>query len=269
MGLHAAGRRQRRAADSTADVNVPGLRSSPSAPLLAGEFFDGERRFPYTVRVSARSRYMRLTIRPDTGLVAAVPLGYRATALQQFLHHHRRWIAREHDRLARLKAAIPTRWPYGTTLPYRGEEHAIVLEGGVRPATVVRTAVPSLIVRMPAPTLEGARRLLKRWYLAEASQRLTTRAAELARVLGVTVARIRVRDQRYRWGSCSVHGHLNFNYRLIMAPPAALEYVVIHELMHRRQMNHSKRFWALVAEHCPDYRRHLAWLKTDGAYLSL
>ena len=78
-----------------------------------------------------------------------------------------------------------------------------------------------------------------------------------------------MRDQRRRWGSCSVEGNLNFNYRLVMAPPEVLDYVVIHELMHRRQLNHSRRFWALVSEHCPGYRDAIAWLKTYGPYLAV
>jgi predicted metal-dependent hydrolase len=126
-----------------------------------------------------------------------------------------------------------------------------------------------LRVRMRRPSLEGARRLLKRWYYAQAQRWCATQASAWATSLGVTWTRLQVRDQRARWGSCSTQGALSFNYRLVMAPPAVLAYVVLHELAHRREMNHSPRFWALIAAHCPAYREAVAWLKRYGPYLGV
>ena len=78
--------------------------------------------------------------------------------------------------------------------------------------------------------------------------------------MGVRWRRISIKDQRTLWGSCSVRGNLNFNWRLVLAPPDVMDYVVIHELAHLREMNHSRRFWAIVAEFAPEYRRHRKWL---------
>ena len=75
---------------------------------------------------------------------------------------------------------------------------------------------------------------------------------------------VRVRDMHTRWGSCSQTGNLNFNFRLILAPPEVLDYVVVHELCHRRQMNHSTQFWQEVAQVLPDYRKRKAWLTENG-----
>ena len=85
--------------------------------------------------------------------------------------------------------------------------------------------------------------------------------------MGVDYGRITVRDQRTRWGSCSAKGNLNFNWRLILAPGEVLDYVVVHELAHRREMNHSKRFWSLVEMVLPDYERRRRWLKENGEAL--
>ena len=93
---------------------------------------------------------------------------------------------------------------------------------------------------------------------------LAQRTAYFARQVGVTYGRITVRDQKTRWGSCSQTGNLNFNFRLILAPPEVMDYVVVHELCHRRQMNHSAQFWQEVAQVLPDYRKRKAWLTENG-----
>ena len=93
---------------------------------------------------------------------------------------------------------------------------------------------------------------------------LAQRTAYFARQIGVTYGRITVRDQKTRWGSCNQTGNLNFNFRLILAPLEVLDYVVVHELCHRRQMNHSTQFWQEVAQVLPDYRKRKAWLTENG-----
>ncbi len=93
------------------------------------------------------------------------------------------------------------------------------------------------------------------------------RVAYYARLLGVTYGRITVRMQKTRWGSCSAEGNLNFNVLLLLAPEAVLDYVVIHELCHRKFMNHSADFWRCVGEIMPEYKAHRKWLKDHGAEL--
>lgn len=93
------------------------------------------------------------------------------------------------------------------------------------------------------------------------------RASHWAPLLGVTFGRVSVRDQRSRWASCSREGNLSFNWRLTLAPFETLDYVVIHELAHRLEMNHSRRFWAHVEKHCPDHKVHRKWLRKNGEAL--
>lgn len=94
-----------------------------------------------------------------------------------------------------------------------------------------------------------------------------SRAEHFAPLLGVTFGRISVKDQRTVWGSCTRAGNLNFNWRLTMAPPEVLDYLVVHELAHRAQMNHSRRFWEVVERVCPDHREHRRWLRKNGKSL--
>ena len=107
------------------------------------------------------------------------------------------------------------------------------------------------------PALEARYRELARAVISQ-------RAAYFAAKMGVTFGRISIRAQKTRWGSCSSRGNLNFNWKLILMPPEILDYVVVHELAHRKQMNHSKLFWAEVERVLPDYRERRRWLKENG-----
>ena len=101
----------------------------------------------------------------------------------------------------------------------------------------------------------------------QAKADLGARVRRFAPLVGVSYGRVTIRAQKTRWGSCSGEGNLNFNCLLMLTPPEVRDYVVIHELCHRREMNHSARFWAEVAKICPDYRKHRQWLKSNGGGL--
>ena len=101
----------------------------------------------------------------------------------------------------------------------------------------------------------------------EAKLAIPPRVRRYAEALGVRYVRITIRAQRTRWGSCSAKGNLNFNCLLMLAPEAVLDYVIVHELCHRREMNHSPRFWAAVEAAAPEYRHQHRWLKEHGAAL--
>ena len=226
----------------------------------------GSRPIPYAIRQSARARQVSLTMHPSLGLLGTLPNRRAPEELHQFIHRHERWVRRQLDRWTRRTEGLPRPWPYGHTLLYRGEAHRVIIIAAKR-SGIERTADRSLIVRAHRPTRLGITRILKRWYVAEASRWIAETVEIIGRQLGVTWGRVGVRDQRTRWGSCSAQGHLNFNYRLMMAPPPVAEYVVLHELAHRRELNHSKRFWELVAAHCPTYQASIRWLRTYGPML--
>lgn len=110
---------------------------------------------------------------------------------------------------------------------------------------------------------------LEKRYRSKARARFETRVAYFHILTGGNYTSITVRDQKSRWGSCSSRGTLSFNYRLIFAPPAVLDYVVVHELCHLTHMNHSKDFWNMVASVMPDYKIHKNWLQNHGHELTL
>ena len=101
----------------------------------------------------------------------------------------------------------------------------------------------------------------------EALKVIPARVEYFAKVIGVTYGKITIRNQKTRWGSCSSKGNLNFNCLLMLAPPEVLDYVVVHELCHRKQMNHSKAFWSEVEKVLPDYKEARKWLKEEGSQM--
>ena len=116
--------------------------------------------------------------------------------------------------------------------------------------------------KLPPLTTEEVRALAQ-----QALEVIPGRVAHYAPLVGVTYGRITIRNQRSRWGSCSSQGNLNFNCLLMLVPPEVLDYVVVHELCHRKEMNHSPKFWAEVARVLPDYHTPKKWLKDHGGAL--
>jgi predicted metal-dependent hydrolase len=111
------------------------------------------------------------------------------------------------------------------------------------------------------------RPLIEQWYRRKAAQQLPAQLMALAKAHDIPVGRVAVRDQRSRWGACSSQGTITLNWRLIQVPDFVREYVLLHELMHRRELNHSRRFWRLVAACCPRHLEARRWLKREGKLL--
>jgi predicted metal-dependent hydrolase len=110
---------------------------------------------------------------------------------------------------------------------------------------------------------------LERWYRKRAREEVAWRLDDATARAGTAWTRLSIRGQRTRWGSCSTSGAMSFNWRLLLAPEAVLDYVVWHEACHLRVMDHSPRFWELVRRHCPDYPAHRRWLRHKGNTLVL
>jgi len=190
------------------------------------------------VRESARARRLRVTVAPGGHVEAVVPRGASERQLDRFLAEHRLWIERKLRELASHR-------------PQLGLESPGVVWLGLQPRL--------------APAGDTA--AIERWYREEARARISSAAAREARRLRVEYGRIGIRDPRTRWGSCSSRGNLSFSWRLVIAPAEVLEYVVVHELCHLRELNHSKRFYRLLDEARPTWRSHSAWLREHGREL--
>ena len=221
---------------------------------------------PYTLHASPRARGISASARPQTGIVVTAPPATPLPAVEAFLRRYERWLSRQIVWLQRWESRVPRRWPFGPTLPYLGIEHTLEIVRGAEDAV----EAPSdgrwrIAARRTDP--ESVRRLLKRWYMEQAARWCAARAAAWAPRLGVDFWRLRIGDQRSRWGSCSATGALRFNFRLVMMPLPVLEYVIVHELCHRRYLCHHPHFWRVLERHQPGYRASIGWLRTHGAWL--
>ncbi len=225
-----------------------------SAPLRADDL-------EYTIRRSARAR--RVNVRVDAGGAVEVVLPRRAAERDAAaaVRELRPWIERRRRALTRAAAEV-AREP--GTVPYLGETLALVPQPG---RTRVHRRDGELLVPAgdPAATLEAVERFYRRAARAEIAPRLDAAVARArTRYTGLTI-----RAQRTRWASCSSTGAMSFNWRLLLAPEAVLDYVVEHEVCHLEVMDHSPRFWRLLESRVPDWREHSRWLRRYGATLTL
>jgi hypothetical protein len=228
----------------------------------------------YTVRKSARARTVRLRIDPKNGLQIVVPDAARGLDIDAVLRDSAGWILQHYGKIEQGRVQA-RQFVTGETLPYLGRElplEVVEKHSGKRITVTLhearlRVSIPGDIP--PKDRQEAIRSALEAWYRRQAKEYLGPRVAHLARLHGFEYERITIKGQSTRWGSCSSQRNLNFNYRLMMTSPAAIDYVIIHELCHLREMNHSTRFWALVAEFCPDYKTWVKYLKMNSARLIL
>jgi len=151
----------------------------------------------------------------------------------------------------------------GETFPYLGDDHEIVVEP--RPAHGVGNG--EIRLRQSAVDQSSLKRVLENFYRTRAREHLTDRATAFADSMELSYDRIELRNQRTRWGSCSTNGVLSFNWRLVMAPPDVIDYVVVHELAHLRESDHNDRFWELVEMEIPEYRELSDWLDANSVDL--
>lgn len=211
------------------------------------------------VRVRRARRYI-LRVRPDGTLRVTIPRGGSRAEAVAFLRRHGAWVARERARVRRERA--PVTWTHGSPIMLDGVHHTIRIEHrDARPvACYAGRSVPVRSASDVRAELEEDLRQLAR-------ERLEPRLLELAGDYGLQVTKVTIRNQRSRWGSCSQSGAIALNFRLVQMPPDVSDYVLIHELMHLKQQNHGRKFWALVARACPGFREAERWLRREGRAL--
>lgn len=219
---------------------------------------------PVVYERNLRAKHYRLTLRRDGVAVATIPARGSEKAARAFVASNAEWLERTRE-IERHKPRVADKWMVGTKLLWRGEMTEIRRCGtGEKPAVclaadVFRVAKYGGNLR---PTLESG-------FLRKAKIELTARTWELAARTRMNVTKVSVRNQRTRWGSCTEAGVISLNWRLVQCPPLVSDYIIYHELMHLREMNHSKRFWKAVGEVCPDYEDAEKWLKVNGSMLGL
>ena len=223
----------------------------------------------YTVKRSLRAKRVRLEVRRQMGLTVVVPHSYKIGQLARLLESKERWISSNLARCSHFQSlSAGEELSSGDTVPYLGRDLELVKRGNHSGVGSVTLEGNTLAVR-PGLFKNGILELaLERWYRTEAAKLINEKADKLSSQMGISYKRIVIRGQKTRWGSCSHKKNLSFNWKLIMAPEPVIDYVIIHELTHLKEMNHSKRFWELVAQYCPRWREYKKWLKQHEADLT-
>jgi predicted metal-dependent hydrolase len=205
----------------------------------------------WLVRTSRRARRLSVRVYPGGRVEIVAPPGASAAVVQRFIGQHRQWIDARVQDFAALPAAA-------TDLPER-----IVLAGVGRQYTVEyqSTGRPSIAASGSVLRVRGSQErhavaiVLRRWICELAFAELGARLQTVSSELQLPFKRLQIRRQRTRWGSCSASGTISLNACLLFIEPAVVRYLMVHELCHTQHMNHSARFWGLVAHHEPDFRR--------------
>ena len=213
---------------------------------------------PYCIRRSARARRVRVTVDAGGEVIVTLPKRAGERRAAEAVRDLRPWIERRREALLRAAAEIAR--PPGT-LPYMGEELRVVPDPGRE-----RVHRRGGVLLVP----EGdAREAIERFYRRRARAEIAPRLDAAVARAGTGYRGLTIRGQRTRWASCSSTGAMSFNWRLLLAPVAVLDYVIEHEVCHLQVMDHSPRFWALLESRVPDWREHATWLRRYGSTLSL
>jgi predicted metal-dependent hydrolase len=230
------------------------VAKAPRPPKAPAQLQVGTEIFPLTIARHRKARRYILRLTPEGGLRLTVPRGASLEAGLTFARKQGGWIARE-----RARRGIATQpWLDGTVVWFRGERIPLMVDA--ESVTVGAT-------RIPLRDGQAVRSAIEAHLRATASAELPQRCRVFAAQHGLAPSRVSIRNQRSRWGSCSSRGTIALNWRLIQMPPEVSDYIVLHELMHMRQPNHSRQFWREVASVCEGWREAERWLRTHGREL--
>jgi hypothetical protein len=224
--------------------------------------------------ILSERKSITLTIESDGKLVVRAPTRLPQREIQRFVDQHADWV--------REKRAYLEAHPPAVKHHYKSDEHFHYLGQPVRLEVVIRqrpvvhqplrylpaSAGSEAVFEIVKTTQTQARELLVSWYKKQARQVCTERTASLAKQHGFQYSRLRITSARTRWGSCSSKGTISFTWRLVMLPPEIIDYVVLHELVHTVEHNHSAKFWGRVEALLPDYKKRRAWLKKNSGIFS-
>ena len=212
----------------------------------------------YTIRRSPRARRVRVSVDAAGGIEVVLPRRAPERAAAQAVRELEGWIVRRRRSLARAAAEVAR--PAGT-VPYLDVDLRLVPQPGRE--RVHRRGDDLLVPR------RDAHAAIERWYRRQARAEIGPRLDAATDRSGTSYSGLTIRSQKTRWASCSSNGHMSFNWRLLLAPEAVLDYVVEHEVCHLEVMDHSPRFWRLLESRVPDWREHSRWLRRYGSTLVL
>lgn len=216
--------------------------------------------------IRSKRKTISLIIQRDGLLIVRAPLHVSEKAIRELVAQKEKWIRKTQEKMRAAPPAPKRNFSDGDSLPLLGKLIPLKLVPGTKATLTWGEAKTLLLAESARP---HAIELLTRWYQARARDHFHARVTELAKQFQLTPASIRITSARSRWGSCSGKNSLAFTWRLVMAPPEVVDYVICHELAHIEIKNHSANFWAKVKTMLPEYAQRRKWLKDHGRELDL
>jgi len=219
----------------------------------------------YTVKRSAKRKKLTITVERDRTVVVHAPATTSDEKIREVVESKKPWIY-EKTRHAQKYSGLPhppgKELVNGESALYLGRYYQIeIIQSG---ASEIRFEQRFLI---PASLSNRRKAVMRDWYVAKAKEKILPRVKSFARELGVAFSTAKIVDNRYRWGSCTTNNNVNFNWRLIKAPMYVVDYVIVHELAHLMENNHTPRFWNIVRAQSPKMEKAKLWLKEHGQLL--
>lgn len=232
----------------------------------------GAKVIEYELRKSSKAKRVSISIK-NGRVSVAIPTGFTFEYAKNFLEDNKEWVLRHLQKQMSASQKIRQKnYTSGEKLLYRGRSYPLIIEEVISSEYFAVFKGSRIVVYIP-PDLapeekpQMVKSLIEEWYKGQAQKLLPEQVDYYAKMLNTPFNRLKVKDQKTRWGSCSNKGNINLNWRIIMAPHQVAAYVIIHELTHLRHMNHSKEFWKMVESSLPEYKKWKKWLTLNGKEL--
>lgn len=233
--------------------------------------------------IRSKRKTVCMSVNKDGSLTVKAPLRYPSDKeIADFVEQKIDWVLKQREiQEDREDMRLVRRFETDYSFPYLGEERLVEMQKGKRTAIyyedgkiVIKTPYYDVLVadyeaEENKSAIEKLRSDLKKWYKKQASDYITKRVDYYKDIIGVTVNSVSIKSRKTQWGSCDSNGDITFSWRLVMACPEAIDYVVIHELCHRKHMDHSREFWKLVQKFMPDYKKQKQWLEENSVNLNI
>ncbi len=210
----------------------------------------------YQIKRSSKSLSIRISVNAKAQVIVSAPKLIPEFIIRKFVEGQKDWIESSLAKVKKNQVAVKT-----DELYIFDKKYQVIINNAASRMGVTVSGETILVNNLSAKTPAKIQQQIEDFLKKTATKYVSTRTAILAKQMGISYKRIAMREQSSRWGSCSSHGNLNFNWRLVHYPPAIIDYVIIHELAHRKEMNHSKKFWEIVRAHDSEYLIHKGQLR--------
>ena len=219
------------------------------------------------VRSKKRRKTISLHIKEGGEIVIYAPYRTTKEEIGKFIEKNQPWISKKLSEEARSIRKAEKAFNPGEKFLYLGELYPLEIQESNNKGPPLKLSFGKFV--LDQSRIEDAKDLFTQWYKGEAKEKIAERVNYYSNRLKLFPKRINITSAKYRWGSCSRDNRLSFSWRIIMAPLSVIDYILIHELVHIKEKNHSKRFWSYLESILPDYREHKRWLKENSHLLRL